>query len=522
MKIVSVEQMRSLDQQAIDSGITGETLMERAGRGAVEFIQEWIAQMAPAHRRKITLLAGKGNNGGDAYVAARILAQEEDLKLTVFSVCPINELHGDALLNARRLPESVDLKVRSGKLPPAAFGADTVVVDGLLGTGFKGELKEPYRTIINQVNQSGCPVAALDIPSGLNGDSGRPAQGGAVQADLTITMGLPKTGMFTAAGRRHCGRLRVVDIGLPAKAVKQAESYGQADFQEDIRKLLPRRPNSAHKRTFGRILIAAGSRQYIGAPLLAAQGASVLGAGVVSVAVPAGVWTDTPCPHLPASLIVSQVDSGGHGRFNAVSIPHLQGLLKQSEAVVFGPGVGVDNEAGQVLKALLRQRCPIVVDADGLNLLAASGSEFRTMLEQAVITPHPGEMKRLLWGFGINGDFSESLEEKRSEAAVLLARKTNAVVVLKGQGTVVASPQGEFWISGAGSAALATAGTGDVLAGMIGGLLAQGKSREEAARIGVFIHGLAGEIGMPSERSFTADDLPPAVARALQATTPFA
>ncbi len=518
MKIVSVTQMRKLDQLAIEAGTAGETLMERAGCGACECLYEWLAGVVSRHCREISVIAGKGNNGGDAYVMARRLAVESELRPKVYSVCPVEELQGDARRNAERLPSEATFQYCPDKLPVSALMPGTVVVDGLLGTGISGGLREPYRTMIRQINESGRPVMALDIPSGLNGDTGEAAGGLVVQADLTVTMGLPKKGLFADTGRIFCGRLRQVNIGLPEETVEAAESAGRADFISDIEPLLQRRPGAAHKNTFGQVLVAAGSSRYIGAPILTAKGSLASGAGLVTAAVPKTAWAAGPGPTLPAALIVRRVNDSGDGYFTHDSISELEELTRQANAVVFGPGVRTEPETGGALMNILKQGQPTVIDADGLNLLAADSESFAGILEQAVLTPHPGEMSRLLHGFGLSGTTAGT----RAEQAVQLAGHSGAVVVLKGQATVVAAPSGEYWVSSSGTSALATGGTGDVLAGLIGGMLAQGKSRTAASRIAVFTHGLAAEVSDRAEISFTADDLDEAISEAFKQITPFA
>ncbi len=519
MKIVSVKQMRELDRQAIDSGISGEHLMELAGRGASHEIASWLHDLGRTGRRRVSLLAGKGNNGGDAYVAARYLAAETNLQTTVYSVCSPEELDGDARINAERLPAGIPLIVCPEKLPESSLADDTLVVDGLLGTGLGGDLREPYKTIIGQVNRSRCPVAALDIPSGLDGDSGRPTGELAVEADLTIAMGLPKSGLFSPVGRIFCGVLRTVDIGLPEALAASAAATGEADFASDIAALLGRRPPDSHKNTFGRVLVVAGSGRYIGAPALTARAALRGGAGLVTAAIPRGLWVKTPAPALPAALIVHPVAGGEEAcRFNRSSIPELAELADRAEAVAFGPGVGVEPGTGDVLQALLEHSRVAVIDADGLNLIAAAPEHFATALDGHLLTPHPGEMARLLKAFNLTAQGGDD----RKQQALVLARATGATVVLKGMNTITARPDGRHWLNSSGNSALASAGTGDVLTGLIASLLAQGHKPAEAARIAVFIHGLAAETAGRSQRGLIADDLPEAIDEALRRISPFA
>lgn len=520
MKIVSVNQMRNLDRQAIESGISGETLMERAGQGAFLEICDWLSSLDIRHRRRAVILAGKGNNGGDAYVVARYLAQETDLRPVVYSVCPIADLKGEARLNAERLPAEVPVEICSDSLPDSALAPDVFVVDGLLGTGISGPVREPYQTLISQVNNSGLATVALDIPSGLNGDQGKPEDGTVLEADLTIIMGLPKVGLFTPSGRAYTGTLRHVDIGLPPAETAKAKCEGLVDFAADIKPLLSRRPTAAHKNSFGRVLVAAGSSGYGGAPILAAEGALRSGAGVVQLVLPESKRIDGHDFRLPAALIVQPVPAGKKGFFNRDSIAPTEDLLSSGTVLVFGPGAGTRPETGAFLAALLEHDNSAIIDADGLNLIAAAPDTFKQRLAGCILTPHPGEMRRLLESFGL----TEFANGPRTEQAAALASETGAVTVLKGVPTVTADPNGDQWLNSSGCPGLASAGTGDVLAGLIGGILAQQKeaSLSEAARIGVFVHGLAAELGGFGQRAFTADDLPNAIASAFKKITPFA
>ncbi len=499
MKAVSVEAMRALDAQTIASGVPGFTLMERAGRGAFSEMERALAfRYPPWHRSAFAVLAGTGNNGGDAYVVARCLA-EAGRPVTVFAVCPPAALKGDALLHALRLPASVPVRV-VGELPAGALEGGCVVVDGLLGTGARGRARPPYDRLIEQVNASGCPVVALDIPSGLDGDTGT-ADGPAIEADWTITMGLPKAGLLTPSGLAHCGCLRCVDIGIPQALVDAAPATGpEAILAGSVRALARRRPRDSHKGVFGHVLVAGGSAQYGGAPFLAAAGAARSGAGLVTVTIPEGC---RPLCPVPASLIVRRLPDGGAGALTAACGEELKALARERDCLVFGPGMGPDPRGAEALAEAVRCGRPMVIDADGLRHLAARPALTLEAKTAMVLTPHPGEMRALLAGFAC----PVPAPGGRVEQALALARASGAVVVLKGLGTVVAAPDGRAAVNTSGTPALATAGTGDVLAGIIGALLGQGCSPWHAARLGVFVHGLAAEVGPGAERSLTADDL---------------
>jgi len=513
MKTVSVDTMRGLDAATIASGVPGSTLMARAGIASAEVLRREIMRGIWGRIERLVILVGKGNNGGDGYVVARDFAERGPCPAVLYATCPRDELRGDAAHHAQRLPESVPLTTCEA-LPRDAFRPGDLVVDALLGTGMRGSPRAPYDDWIGRVNASGCPVVALDIPSGLDGDTGE-APGATVEADLTITMALPKTGMLTELGRPHCGRMRCVSIGIPDALVARAESSGNALFADDLRSLLGRRPTDAHKGTCGSVLVLGGSHLYGGAPLLAGVAALRTGAGLVTVARPAGAARFVP-PCL--SLIVRDLPDGGTGFLGPEALPFLAEQMPRTQAVVFGPGMGESPAAGEVLTAVLAAPLPTVLDADGLRLLAAQPERTKSASGALILTPHPGEMRVLMRGFELDGFLAAS----RIEQALALAERAGAVVVLKGLGTVVATPDGDHWLCTSGTPALATAGTGDVLAGMIGGFLAGGTQAADAACLSAFVHGLAGELWSQAVRSLTADDLLTMIAPALRELSPLA
>ncbi|MBT3376773.1 MAG: NAD(P)H-hydrate dehydratase [Lentisphaerae bacterium] len=514
MKVISVSSMRDLDARTIAAGTPDHVLMERAGVAAYgEMIAFLRRRFALPHVRRATFVAGKGNNGGDAYVVARCWVEDTGLPATVYSVCPPSELTGAAAHHAEALPECVPV-VACDELPTDALQHGTVIVDGLLGTGVKGRLRAPFGRLVSQINASRLPVVALDIPSGLDGDTGEVASD-AVVADMTITMAQPKAGLLTATGLAHCGSLRCVGIGIPELYVAETESCGETTFAEDVRELLGRRPHASHKGTFGSALVVGGSQWYVGAPLLAGAAALRVGAGLSIVAMPAAARALASSPL--NAMIVRAIPDAQTGFFHVSGIGEIEQLLPRAQACVFGPGVGPGQENDDFLRCLLGANIPLVIDADGLRAAARSGlCPERSAV--TVLTPHPGEMRLLLAGFGL-GDLETA---GRITQASELARVTQAVVVLKGLGTVVAAPDGRCAINTSGTEGLASAGSGDVLAGMIGGFLAQGQSPWDAARVGVFLHGRAAELAPCGNRALVADDLLDLIGPAVRDVTPLA
>lgn len=506
--------MRELDAGAIAAGTPGDVLMERAGRGAFREIRAWIRQLPESAAERFLILCGKGNNGGDGYVIAR-LAAGAGLRVEVISSCPVDALTGDAALNASRLPASVPVTHVTGMLPADVLRPGTLIVDALLGTGISGCIREPVAGWITQVNASGLPVVALDVPSGLNSDDGT-ISGPVIQARLTVTMGLPKTGLFIGEGTERTGRLRCVDIGLDPEQVKFAESAFNVITAADVAPFLGRRPFDGHKRTFGSLGVVGGSEMYRGAPMLAGEAGLRTGCGLATVVMPkaAAQVVDRAC----RALMIRPLDDHGSGCFSADVVRDLHPMADDFDTVVAGCGMTVSPGGAPVLGELLGWDCPKVIDADALRLLARFPQLLQARKNAVILTPHPGEFKALWQGILT----TTSMPESRWEQAVQLAVETGCFVVYKGAGTVVAFPDGDWALNTTGDTALATAGTGDVLAGMIGGFTAQGLPARAAAICGVFLHGVAGEISTRGTRGVIADDLPGLIPEAMRMVNPLA
>ncbi len=512
MKAVDASTMRSLDRRAIEeAGIPGETLMERAGAGAASAIAEFYSKLSEAHARRFVVLAGKGNNGGDAHVVARLLPLlHPGMALSLHSICEPSELSGDAAAMFAKLPEDVKSGMKLS-LAPEDLREGDMIVDGLLGTGASGALREPFKSWIESVNASGLPVVSLDIPSGLNADDGSVATC-AIVADLTACMALPKYGMLVGAGPLHCGRVKIVDIGMPQRFIEEAKGLLETTFASDVRPFLGREPFDAHKNSRGSVLVIGGSRLYPGAPLLSASAALKSGAGLVYAALPKGAEINGFSPN---ALILRKLEDGGAGFFNEASLPELRELLAKADAVVLGPGLSSESSCEAVIRAVVNSGLPALFDADALNLIAKNPSLLSGLNPNSVFTPHPGEMKRLAEGFKI------PWSEDRASLAKAFAAKAGAVAVLKGCRSVVASPDGRCAVNGSGCPSLATAGSGDVLSGLAGALLARGFPAFDAARTAAFIHGFAGEIACPcGSRGLLADELPDLIVRAMREVSP--
>ncbi len=507
MKVVTAAQMAALDQQAIrEIGIPGSVLMETAGRA----LAHACARRWP-QARKVLVVCGPGNNGGDGFVAARTL-----LDLGWDPVClllgPMSRLGGDAALHAsvfQRVGGQV-LEVREGEPLPAANREVDLVVDALFGTGLRRPLEGLSADLVAWMNALGIPIAAADMPSGICSDTGREL-GQAVRATLTVTMGLPKRGLFLYPGAACAGEILVAEIGLPARSLRSDALPGELLERHQVQGLLPQRPPTAHKGTCGSVLVLGGSRRYPGAPFLAAEAALRVGAGLAVVACP-GEIRFAPAAGLREILTIGLPSP--HGVVQPDDLSELLPLDPKVRALCLGPGLSEKASVREAIRALLAKTdLPVVLDADALRSIAGGGP-LRT---GGVLTPHPGEMAALL------GVPLPELETDRVGSALRCAREYRAVVVFKGAPTIVADPDGErYWINTSGGPVLAQGGTGDVLAGAVAGLLAQGLTPSAAARAGVFLHGQAGDLCASEQgpRGVLAGEvaraLPRVLARALE------
>jgi ADP-dependent NAD(P)H-hydrate dehydratase / NAD(P)H-hydrate epimerase len=467
--VYEAAEMRAVDAWAIDErGVPSLDLMERAGAGLARVTAE-AARPGP-----MRVVIGKGNNGGDGLVAARLL-REDGHETDVLSVAPQNELRGDAAANLERLPGS----------PPEPFAAERldgsgVIVDALLGTGFEGSPREPLASAITAINAGDAPVVACDVPSGVNASSGE-IEGDAVRAAATATFHGSKLGLHVEPGKAHAGRIDVVEIGIP-RGAPRPEAAGL--ISERVLALYPRRGRTGSKFTSGVVVIAGGSVGLTGAPTMAARSAQRAGAGYVQVAVPGPAQPAVDLRLLEQMSRGLPDDDGSH---TARGVEVVAEMAERAGAVVLGPGIGRSESAVEFARGVARAvRTPLLVDADGLNAHAGNLELFSGRPAPTVLTPHEGELGRLL-----ELD-SEEVRAHRLLHAREAAERSGAVVLLKGDDTIVAAPGGPVAINPSGTPALATAGTGDVLSGLIGALLAKGLGAFEAAALGALAHALAG------------------------------
>ncbi len=497
MQLALAAQMRELDRQTIEEiGIPGMVLMENAGRATVDTMQRILG---PLRGKTVCVFAGPGNNGGDGLVIARTIHALGAFPFVFFLLDP-EALSGDAGLNFAicrelRLPYQVlDLSEKMLTLIDTVLTLNRMhpmhcLVDAIFGTGLQREVSGHFLDVINCINILGerhhMPVVSVDIPSGLHSDTGA-VLGAAVRADLTVTYGLPKPGHFHHGGP-ITGRLQRVDIGIPLRVVERMRLRGEVLDGETSAGLV-QRDTTAHKGSNGHLLILAGSTGKTGAALLCGQGALRSGAGLVSFAVPADLNAIFETA-LAEAMSVPLVNS--KGAFSIDDYETIETLAGSKEALVIGPGIGTDAATAEVVYRLYTENDrPQVIDADALNLLAARPEIIRQPAGPRIFTPHPGEMARML------GCTIHEVQSDRLKAAQWLIDAEGLppmITVLKGAGTVVAANDGTFALNTSGNPGMGSGGMGDVLAGIIGGLLVQGYTPWQAACFGVYLHGLAAD-----------------------------
>jgi len=495
MMIVTTEQMRELDRRTSDEfDIKGEVLMERAGNGVAMLVRR-MAEVAGFMNPTIHLIAGRGQNGGDAFVAARLL-KESGYQVEVWLAARINQVSGDALIHYGRMKQS---GVEAYEIPTVedwqlmikdSFYSE-IVVDGVLGTGLSGPARGPAAAAIQYIRarSQDSLIVSIDIPSGLNGDTGL-AEGDAVIADLTATIGLPKIGLVAQSAVDNVGTLDVIDIGIPEELIEDITPTRDLEFIHlfDLKPLFKRRRRDSHKGDYGHVLVVGGSRLHTGAPALCSRAALRSGAGLVTAVVPACLQTamisDTP------ELMVWAGSESADGTLDVTNVKWLTANLDRFNALIIGPGLSISDGTKQLVEWVMENaRVPVVLDADAINICANNPEWFKKTKAPLVLTPHPGELARLLHVT------TADVQQDRNAAIQRAIDLTGATVILKGAGTLIAAPGKSTQVNLNGNPGMATAGSGDVLAGILGGLLAQKFAPYDAARCAVFAHGRAGDYG---------------------------
>lgn len=503
MRILNADQMREADRRTIqDIGIASLVLMENAGRKVVAAIESLYPDLAD---RQIAIVCGKGSNGGDGFVAARTL-QQRGFDVSVFVIGRISEITGDARINLEILgrigqPVVEVADETSWELHGGEVAGHDLIIDAMFGTGLTSPLTGFYETVVADINEAGVPIVSIDIPSGMSADS-CDLIGDCVEATVTVTLAAPKLPLVLPPAEMKSGEVVIADIGIPSEVIDQVEGPRiELLTRDQMRPLLQPRAADAHKGDFGRVLVVAGSMGKAGAAVLCGQGAMRAGAGLVTVAAPQSCQP-TIAAHA-VEYMTEALDESADGTVQHSAIDAVLG--GDADVIVAGPGLGRGEAVTQFVRALLdRHEGPLVLDADALNAFegdaaALVGREGRDL----IITPHPGEMARLV------GCTVEDLQSDRIGIAADFARRHHVYVVLKGYRTLVVTPDETVFVNPTGSPAMATGGTGDVLAGMLAGFLAQLLDAEAACKLAVYIHGSAGELADADtgEVSMTAGDL---------------
>jgi NAD(P)H-hydrate epimerase len=498
LAVLTPEQMAAADRATIAAGTPSLTLMERAG---IAVARATVRATRGAYGRRVLVLAGKGNNGGDGLVAARHLAAWGAFPVVVFPDDP-GTLKGDARTNLERLRNVRQLRFEERSFA-RELGRAAAVVDALYGTGFKGALAGPPAQAVTAVNRSGLPVVAVDIPSGVDGMTGR-VDGPAIRATITVTMAALKLGIVFHPGSEYAGEVEVADIGI---ATPQFPRVVGAPEAADVARVLGHRPLDAHKRSVGTAMVVAGSTGMSGAAALAATGALRSGAGLVTIASPASVVAEVHPQVLEATSL--RLPETPQGTLAAGALQLLLDKAATVDAVAIGPGLSTNPETVDVVrKAIAALENPLVADADALNALAGDPGTLEARGGATAITPHPGELARLL------GISTVAIQADRLGAARRAAERFQSAVVLKGYRSIVADPSGATVIITTGGPALATGGTGDVLTGVTAALLAGGAEPFTAAWAASWLHGRAGDVleRLLGARGTLAGDVPAAVA----------
>ena len=482
--VLTAEEMAAVDKYTIETlNLPGRVLMENAGRAMFEIIrQRWH----PLAGKRVTIFCGKGNNGGDGMVICRLL-REAGAWCETYLLGQPADLRGDAAANYELLVKlgAQVTSITENSAPPSLRGVD-FAIDALLGTGVRGPLQGLLARVVDHINASGIPVLAVDLPTGMNADNGA-VEGPCIRAHLTVTIGARKTGLLFSPAREFAGEVHVADIGFPRMAFEAAlSSRCHLLAGPTMAQWLPQREPTAFKNRVGQILVVAGSRGFGGAGRMTATSALRAGAGLVVLAAPESLITALESA---TAEVIKHPLPEKDGALAPGVFGHLQERMRWAEVLAIGPGLGTSPGAAEMVRALVAEfKGTVVLDADGLNVMAGELETIRKSPAQIVLTPHPGELSRL-----VSVDKSE-LKEAPLEVARRVAQDLGHVLVLKGAPTIVALPSGELMINSTGNAGMATGGSGDVLTGIIAGLAGQGLPPGMAAGLGVYLHGLAGDM----------------------------
>src|SRR4030042_7029638 len=523
MKVVTAEEMRIIDRGTIEGySIPGSVLMERAGLAVASRIKETFSP------RKVIIIAGSGNNGGDGLVVARNLYNEGwDVK--VFLTVKPEDLKGDALLQYR-------IAVKFGlKIYPinefltncsSLITRHCILVDALLGTGISKKVTGLLPEVISYLNRSNVPIISVDIPSGVSSDNGQ-IMGEAVRADYTVTFGLSKRGHLLYPGAQHSGKLFIEYIGFPKELLNSEKLHIELLTKDKVSPLIPQRPSYSHKANYGHVLIIAGSKGKTGAAIVAAKACLRSVAGLVTLGIPKSL-ADVFQSRVTEEMILALPDKGDGTLSQRASKVILNFLNERANTLAIGPGIGISSDTKKLMEILIKtSTTPMLIDADGINSLKGERAIFSKLKAPIILTPHLGEMAGLLnppsppfTKGGQGGVIAkrgkrkitvsiQDIERNKINVPVSFAKETGTYLVLKGVPTIIAGPDGMAYINSTGNPGMASAGTGDVLTGMISAFLSQGLSPTHASILGVYMHGFAGDsaVAEKGEHPLIATDI---------------
>ncbi|MFC1868076.1 NAD(P)H-hydrate dehydratase [Thermodesulfobacteriota bacterium] len=490
MRLVKAFEMQEMDRMSIhEMGIPGIVLMENAARGASRIFLE---HFDPIEASQVVILCGRGNNGGDGYAMARYL-HHAGLRVTVILLGEFDKISGDALTNLEII-KRMDLEIieAAGSEKKKGFRRPLeecdFIIDGILGTGLNSPVRGLYGQVIQEVNASGKPVMSIDIPSGLNADTGQ-VMGVAVNADLTVTFGFPKLGQMLFPGAKLVGRLARVDIGIPDIVAERVKAAYQCHIVEpdDFSDLFRGEERDTHKGDRGHLFILAGSTGKTGAASLTALGALRAGAGLVTLGVPKSLNSILETKLTEAMTV--PLPETEDGSLSIKAKEEIYGLFEGKTALALGPGLSTNPETSALVREIIAEcGLPMVIDADGINALAEDSNALKSLNEKKLLTPHPGEMGRL------TALKSKDVQIDRVGTATQFVENYGGYLLLKGARTLIAEPGGRIYLNPTGNPALSSGGSGDVLTGLISGFLARGWPMIRSAIAGVYMHGLAADL----------------------------
>ena len=508
MFLVTAKQMQDMDSQTINEfGIPGLVLMENAGRGAVRFLFDHFGNL---DGKKIAVLAGRGNNGGDGFVMARYLVNK-GFHVNCFLLSNQSKVTGDAKVNLQ-LAQTLYGQVQNGRIIEienekafeahrAAMRHHDLFIDAILGTGLNSDVRGFYKHAIEMINHSKRPVFAVDIPSGLHADTGKPL-GVAVKAQATATFAFSKIGQVLYPGNQYTGQLKVIDIGIPGFISQKKNLSVCLIDKRQISSLFPKRLFDSHKGTYGHLAVLAGSPGKTGAAALCANAAARSGTGLITLGVAKGINTQVETQVTEA--MTQPLEDNGNAFLTETSMNDILAMISGKQALAVGPGIGTHDNTKKLIRTLVQTiDIPMVLDADALNCVADTPDILKKKKAPAILTPHPGEMARLC------GQSTAQVQENRLKAACEFAQNFDVTLVLKGAQTIIASPDGQCAINPTGNPGMASGGMGDVLTGMTAGFLAQKLNPYDSAIAAVFLHGLCGDrlAGQMGSLGYLASDM---------------